>query len=427
MYDDFVSVVAAGEAVGDSAVVTGSSWQSVWNTTEFSEPVWDIVIDVPESLIAAYLANTSADFLFVGAEKTDAGTDVFYGDQWSERANIRVVIDTPPQTAPWIVVETYGIDVLVPLTAPVLPVQTVTVTDAGTGALSWTAGESPAVSWLSISGGSGGDGGSFDVQVDVTGMTAGTYTTTINVSDPAANNNPQSIPVKVTVLDSAQPLIALSPGSIAINVGNTSPVLAPIPVTVTNSGLGTLSWTASVQGVVSWLSVSSATGGDGDAFNVNINHTSLGSGTFSATIEVADASAANSPKLLTVDLDIRDQDANANQANSYDDAWETGPDGWVAYCSAVNGVFTGSEGFVVHCGDSITYANQYGRWAQSSNGKTIDDDAICTWMHAYEDTDLWSQTWTPTTNYTLNGWQLARYDRPGGRSFTAESGIRSDQ
>ena len=58
-------------------------------------------MDVPESLINAYLQNSGALGLF--ASSTSAtGLNIHANDQWSHQANIRVVVQQPPQTAPWI-------------------------------------------------------------------------------------------------------------------------------------------------------------------------------------------------------------------------------------------------------------------------------------------------------------------------------------
>ena len=230
---------------------------------------------MPESLIRAYLNNPSSDGLFVGAEKSDASVSIFYGDQWSQQANIRVAIAQPPQTAPWIVLDTYAIDLNVSLTDPVAPPQTVTVTNAGTGSLAWTASESPDVSWLSLSGASGGDGGSFTVNIDVTGQSPGTISTTIEVADAAANNSPQVINVTVDVLSSPEPVIELVPDTINLSLAPIDPAPAPIAVTVNNVGLGTLSWTAAENPAETWMSLTSASGSDGDAFNVVVDHAGL--------------------------------------------------------------------------------------------------------------------------------------------------------
>src|SRR5277367_6367076 len=44
--------------------------------------------------------------------------------------------------------------------------------------------------------------------------------------------------------------------------------------------------------------------------------------------------------------------------------------------------FSGSAGMVVPLGDSITYANQAGRWARSGLGRTPEELALASWMHA---------------------------------------------
>lgn len=74
--------------------------------------------------------------------------------------------------------------------------------------------------------------------------------------------------------------------------------------------------------------------------------------------------------------------------------------------------FGGKEGVVLHLGDSITYANQYGGWARGGKGKTPAEEAALKWMHCNDNNDS-------------DGWYLARVDRPGNRSDTAVSGIRS--
>jgi lysophospholipase L1-like esterase len=77
--------------------------------------------------------------------------------------------------------------------------------------------------------------------------------------------------------------------------------------------------------------------------------------------------------------------------------------------------FKGRPGVVLHVGDSITYANPYGQWARSGEGRTDEDKAALKWMHAGADDDS-------------DGWYLARFDHPdGGRSYTAAGGMRADE
>jgi lysophospholipase L1-like esterase len=93
---------------------------------------------------------------------------------------------------------------------------------------------------------------------------------------------------------------------------------------------------------------------------------------------------------------------------------------WAEAMQPVARKFTGTPGQVVLIGDSLTYANQSTRWAWAApwnrnGGYTDEDKAILRWSHAFEQ------------NKPVNGWWLAKVDRPRGRSETAASGIRTDQ
>lgn len=412
-YSNFVAVVNAGVANGDSVIVDNPAWQAVWDTA-LPAACWDIVIDVPESLITAYLDNPSSDGLFASAK--NGPVDIYSGDQWSQQANLRVEITQPPQTAPWITLTPAKIELTQALTHPIADPQDVTVTNAGTGTLSWTASEAPDQTWMSLQNASGGGGDSFQVLINVTGLSPGQYSGAVEVSDPGANNDPQILPVNITVLLTQLPVLELLPDSLSYQVATLDPPPAAQSVTVNNVGFGSLSWSAAVQGSPTWIWLTSATGSDGDSFDVQVDHTSLSRGIYSANVEVTDPTASNSPQVLPVTLELRDQDADIDVANSYDDAWETD---WVAYCRSVHAGWSGTDGFAVHLGDSITYANAYGQWARYGGGKTQDDIDICNWLH--------SSDWPGGGNNSASGWYLAAYDMPGGRSYTAESGIRTDQ
>lgn len=92
------------------------------------------------------------------------------------------------------------------------------------------------------------------------------------------------------------------------------------------------------------------------------------------------------------------------------DTWD-----WPAAMRKVTAGFTGTQGVVLHIGDSITYSNPYGQWARNGKGKTDSDKQILQWMHTGENNDQ-------------DGWYLASFDVPGrGGSYTAVSGMRIDQ
>lgn len=80
----------------------------------------------------------------------------------------------------------------------VTPAQQVFIGSSGTGTLSWSA--SSDRSWLSVTPISGTGNGSITVSVNPTGLSIGTYSGTITVSDDHAANSPQTIAVTVNNL-----------------------------------------------------------------------------------------------------------------------------------------------------------------------------------------------------------------------------------
>lgn len=92
-------------------------------------------------------------------------------------------------------------------------------------------------------------------------------------------------------------------------------------------------------------------------------------------------------------------------------------EGW-DYAPAMRAVaerFTGTQGVVLHLGDSITVASPYTAWArESTEGKTPEDEAVLRWSHCGE-------------RNNRDGWYLASHDLPLGGTFTAAGGVRADQ
>lgn len=95
--------------------------------------------------------------------------------------------------------------------------------------------------WLSCSPSSGTSTGEHDTvtcSYDTDGLTCGTYSATITISDPAADNNPRTIPVSMTV--TCPPLICREP----VSLTNCSEQGADAPAQtfeVWDCGAGTLS------------------------------------------------------------------------------------------------------------------------------------------------------------------------------------------
>jgi hypothetical protein len=71
---------------------------------------------------------------------------------------------------------------------------------------------------------------------------------------------------------------------------------------ISNTGGGTLTWTAAVSAGASWLQVSPASGTGNAAIQVSAAASSLGLGTYSGTISITATGATNCPAVVQVSL-----------------------------------------------------------------------------------------------------------------------------
>lgn len=176
--------------------------------------------------------------------------------------------------------------------------QTIAVTNSGTGTLTWSVSDNQA--WLTATQ----SGGSILAGVNIAGLTAGTYSGVITVAASGATNTPRTVPVSLVVTaPQAQPTIAVSPSSLSYTVpaGSTT-FTANQYLTITNSGGGTLTWTA--EDPVMWLQKSqlSGTGSGNVAFWVD--PTGLAAGTYTTNITIAASGATNTPQVIPVTLTV---------------------------------------------------------------------------------------------------------------------------
>jgi hypothetical protein len=105
--------------------------------------------------------------------------------------------------------------------------QLLRISNSGTGILNWTA--EPGESWIQVSPSSGSGPGDVTITVNSTGLSPGTTTGTISITDDKAQNSPQIVNVNVTVY---KPGLASAPFGYFETPGDgTKGITGSIPVT----------------------------------------------------------------------------------------------------------------------------------------------------------------------------------------------------
>lgn len=193
--------------------------------------------------------------------------------------------------------------------------QTVTLSNVGGGptAMTFTI-PVPGASWLSATPANGNIVSGANTTLTITATPganiAGTYTGTVQVNSGNATNAPQSISVTMNL--TSNPQIGKSPASLTFTTGiGVNP--AAQPVTITNTGGGSLGWSAAsavnTPAAGTWLSLTGTTTGTlasglNANFNAAVDVTGLAAGTYSGTITLTAAGATNSPQAIPVTLNV---------------------------------------------------------------------------------------------------------------------------
>ena len=177
--------------------------------------------------------------------------------------------------------------------------RTLSIANTGGGTLEWTASDD--AEWLSLAPDHGTGDGDLEASVDSEGLGAGTYHAEIVIEAAGADNAPRSIPVTLTV-DPPPPVLDVTPGALSFTgvQGGTSP--AAKTLAVSNTGGGTLSFTAADD--AAWLSVTPASGSAPASLSVATSIAGLPAGTYTGTVTVTAAGATGSPRTIAVTLSI---------------------------------------------------------------------------------------------------------------------------
>jgi hypothetical protein len=215
--------------------------------------------------------------------------------------------------------------------------QTIGISNAGGGTLTWSAGDN--ATWLTLSPLSGTNTGTVTATVNLVGLLSGSYTATVTVT--ATGATAKTIPITLTITGSTSSgTIGFSPANLAFSgtVGGTIP--AAKTFSLTNTGGGTLSWTISDN--ATWLQLNTASGtttSETDTISASVTLSGLAAGTHNAIITVTASGSTNSPKQIPVSLTL-----SVTAAGTANLTWNASTESDVTGYKVYRGTASGSYG-----------------------------------------------------------------------------------
>ncbi len=187
--------------------------------------------------------------------------------------------------------------------------QTLLVRKYGDQILNWSLDLTGKPDWLTIAPTSGSL--DFDVSenitlsVDIDGLSDGQYSYAFDVSDPAAQNSPQSVTVN---LDIVGPILNVSSNTLRFYALEAGVNPDDQILIISNSGGGMLNWLLDLTNKPDWLTLTPTAGSlehnEGEGVTVSVDITGLSDGPYSYSFEVFDTAAENSPQNIFVNLQV---------------------------------------------------------------------------------------------------------------------------
>jgi uncharacterized protein (TIGR03437 family) len=190
--------------------------------------------------------------------------------------------------------------------------QALSVTNAGSGALNWTASAttSNGGDWLKLSATQGAAPAAITVSASPAGLAAGVYLGSIQITDAAAGGR-QSVFVALTVSAPATTIL-LSQSDFVFTTVEGTPGLLKQTLRILNLGQGTLAWKllATIPSGGNWLAVDQAGGSSttdpatAAPIGVLVNPAGLAADNYYGLLIVSSSGATNSPQLASVHLRV---------------------------------------------------------------------------------------------------------------------------
>jgi len=228
------------------------------------------------------------------------------------------------------------------------PAQTVTFSKKSFVPTNWTA--TAASSWLMISPASGTistEQDTLSVQVNPSGLSAGTYSGFFSIAVTGKNDRIQTATIPVTFVVSTggtttTPSILLNPTGLSFSgtAGGANPLAKTM--NLANPTGGTLTW--SMTESAAWLALnltSGTTTTETDQVSASVGIQGLAAGTYSTVITVAASGAANSPQQIPVSLTLSQPTTGTTGSAGLSWTANTEPDlaGYKVYIGTQSGLY----------------------------------------------------------------------------------------
>jgi len=186
---------------------------------------------------------------------------------------------------------------------PAPAAESVNISNGGAGVYNWTASSDQP--WLTVTPTAGITPAALQAAVKPSGLSAGTYKGNITITAPGMGGSPMKIAVTFTMAANNTPVVPIltvnsSTVTFSTTEGASNP--APVNVAITNTGAGTLSWTATKS--QSWITLSATGGTAPSSLAIGASIGGLAAGTYSGTVTITSAGATGSPKQIGVTLGV---------------------------------------------------------------------------------------------------------------------------
>ena len=187
--------------------------------------------------------------------------------------------------------------------------QPVTISNSGGGTLNWTAVSSQ--SWMTVSTTSSGGGiqtlsgtgpQTIWIQVASSSLLPGPYSATVNISVPGSTPPSQAVNVSLAVTSPTTPSLSVAPSNLFFSATPGSSRTIAQSLKISNSGGGTLNWTATAN--QPWITLSSTSGTGSQILAVGTSVAGLTAGTYTGSVTISAPDAAVSVQNIGVSLAI---------------------------------------------------------------------------------------------------------------------------